>query len=576
MQNILTVFLSLFIAACGADTVNHDAMARSAAVAESVFINGRIYSHAVSTRTVQAMAIAEGHFIAVGDNDTINALVGPATEIVDLRGAAVFPGLIDAHAHPFQGAEKMLYQCNFPFSAAPDEVAQAIKACAEDPNVPEWIRGGQWSSDFFVNNKIDSPREFLDAVSGGHPVFLEDDSAHHAWVNSRALELAGITADTLDPDGGTFVRDSTGMPNGVLLENAGRIVYEWVEDYTHKQNVATIAKASEIANGFGVTAFGEARTPEAILAAYQEVDNAGLLNVHALLYQQSFFGDSLVLEPVDAFNDRASKYASKNTDAKAIKFFLDGVPTASRSALMLAPYTKDPMHPHDTLGMQMIPTDQLDMAVMAFDKAGYRIKIHTAGDGSVRLALNAVEKARAINGAGHPVSLAHAGYISGEDLPRFKALNVAADFSPYLWYPRPIIDSVLQAVGPRGDFYWPTRDVMASGALITGGSDWPAAAADMNPWPAIEALVTRRNPITNGEASFWPEQAVDLDQALTLWTRDAAFVLGLGDIAGAIEPGLSADFLILPSDPHAIAIESVSEILPTETWFSGRRVWPAQ
>lgn len=576
MQKILTVCLSLLIAACGADTVNQDATAPSAAVAEIVFVNGRIYSHAVSTRTAQAMAIADGHFIAVGGNDVVTALIAPSTEVVDLAGAAVFPGLIDAHAHPFQGAEKTLYQCNFPFSATPDEVAQAIKACAEDPNVAEWIRGGQWSSDFFVNNEIDSPREFLDAVSGGHPVFLEDDSAHHAWVNSRALELAGITADTPDPDGGVFVRDSTGMPNGVLLENAGRLVYEWVEDYTHEQNVATIAKASEIANGFGVTAFGEARTPEAILAAYQEVDNAGLFNVHALLYQQSFFGDSLALEPVDAFNARASQYASKNTDAKAIKFFLDGVPTASRSALMLAPYTKDPMHPHDTLGMQMIPTDQLDAAVMAFDKAGYRIKIHTAGDGSVRLALNAVEKARVANGVGHPVSLAHAGYISEADLPRFKALNVAADFSPYLWYPRPIIDSVLQAVGPRGDFYWPTRDVMESGALITGGSDWPAAAADMNPWPAIEALVTRRNPITHGEASFWPEQAVNLDQALTLWTRDAAFVLGLADIAGAIEPGLSADFLILPSDPHAIAIESVSEVLPTETWFAGRRVWPAQ
>jgi hypothetical protein len=550
--------------------------------ADTVVINAKVYTDGSSSDVREAFAIQDGRFLAVDSTAAVREFVGDATQVIDAQGAVVFPGLIDAHVHPSMGGQKVLYMCNFAFDATPAELANTIEECAQAPNAPDWIVGGQWSSNFFVDHDIASPRQFLDAVSGDHPVFLDDDSAHHGWANTKALKLAGIplSAEAKDPIGGVYVRDSNGIPNGVLLESAAGVVSSMIPPYTLTQQAAGIAAVSDIANSYGVTAFGDARVPEMAMHAYKLADEAGELNIHAVLYQQSYGhgGEPEPLESVATYDERAIEYGSENLKTRAIKFFLDGVPTASRSALMVAPYTTDAQHPEATLGMQMIATEELERAVLRFDAAGYLIKIHTAGDGAVRIALDAIESARGTNGApGQPISLAHAGYIDPADLPRFRALNAVADFSPYLWYPRPIIDSVLQAVGsPRGEQYWPTRDLLNSGALINGGSDWPAAAADMNPWPALESLVTRQHP-TNGTASkFWAEQSVSLDEAIVLWTTQPALILGIEDEAGSIAAGKSADFIMLNQDIHNIPIDAISETSPLQTWFRGRQVFESK
>ena len=550
--------------------------------ADTVVINAKVYTDGSSSDVREAFAIQDGRFLAVDSTAAVREFVGDATQVIDAQGAVVFPGLIDAHVHPSMGGQKVLYMCNFAFDTTPNQLANTIEECAKAPDAPNWIVGGQWSSNFFVDHDIASPREFLDAVSGDHPVFLDDDSAHHGWANTKALKLAGIplSAEAKDPIGGVYVRDSNGIPNGVLLESAAGVVSSMIPPYTLTQQAAGIAAVSNIANSYGVTAFGDARVPEMAMHAYKLADEAGELNIHAVLYQQSYGhgGEPEPLESVATYDERAIEYGSENLKTRAIKFFLDGVPTASRSALMVAPYTTDAQHPEATLGMQMIATEELERAVLRFDAAGYLIKIHTAGDGAVRIALDAIESARGTNGApGQPISLAHAGYIDPADLPRFRALNAVADFSPYLWYPRPIIDSVLQAVGsPRGEQYWPTRDLLNSGALINGGSDWPAAAADMNPWPALESLVTRQHP-TNGTASkFWAEQSVSLDEAIVLWTTQPALILGIEDEAGSIAVGKSADFILLNQDIHNIPIDAISETSPLQTWFRGRQVFESK
>jgi predicted amidohydrolase YtcJ len=551
-------------------------------MADTVLINAKVYIDGSSGEVREALAIQSGKFLAVDSTAAVLALVDDATKVIDAQGAAVFPGLIDAHVHPSMGGQKVLYMCNFAFDATPEALAQTIEGCAQAPDAPEWIVGGQWNSNFFVDHDIPSPRAFLDAVSGDHPVFLDDDSAHHGWANTKALTLAGIplTAEAENPAGGVYVRDPNGIPNGVLLEAAAGVVSAVIPPYTLTQQAAGIAAVSNIANSYGVTAFGDARVPEMAMRAYKAADDAGKLNIHAVLYQQSYGhgGELEPLEPVSTYDQRASQFGSDNLKTNAIKFFLDGVPTASRSALMVAPYTTDAKHPDETLGMQMIATEELKQAVLRFDAAGYLIKIHTAGDGAVRVALDAIEHARTINGApGQPISLAHAGYIDPADLPRFSALNAVADFSPYLWYPRPIIDSVLQAVGsPRGEQYWPTRDLLDSGALVNGGSDWPAAAADMNPWPAIESLVTRRHPTSGIASEFWAEQGVSLDEAIVLWTSQPAIILGIESEAGSIAVGKSADFVILNQDIHNVPIEAVSETAPLQTWFRGRQVFVSE
>lgn len=200
----ICLMTSAGVVGCGGDTPPASpGNAVTEMAADTVVLNARVYTDGTSDSLQQAFAIRDGVFAAVGSNEDIQILVGDATSVIDAQGKAVTPGLMDAHVHPFQGGEKTLYMCNFAFTTTPEELAAIIQGCAEDPNAPEWLVGGQWSSNFFVDNDIESPRAFLDAVSNGHPVFLDDDSAHHGWANTRALELAGIelSASTPRPPG---------------------------------------------------------------------------------------------------------------------------------------------------------------------------------------------------------------------------------------------------------------------------------------------------------------------------------------------------------------------------------------
>ena len=169
--------------------------------------------------------------------------------------------------------------------------------------------------------------------------------------------------------------------------------------------------------------------------------------------------------------------------------------------------------------------------------------------------------------------IAHAGYIHPDDLPRFVALNVTVDLSPYLWFPRPIINSVVAALGERAYDYWPIRDLLESGANLAAGSDWPSVAESLNPWPAIEALVTRRNPYTDAAEALWPEQAITLNQALQIFTLDGALAYRLEDLTGSIEVGKSADFIVLDQHLFEVPIESVGSTQVMMTYFEGRKVY---
>jgi predicted amidohydrolase YtcJ len=543
------------------------------APAELVLDNGRIYTLDSEQPWAEAVAIREGRFVFVGGNEEAAAYVGENTQVIDLGGKMAMPGINDTHSHPWQGGVKLLYQCNFPFSATPDEIAVIVKGCVSANPDAEWIKGGQWTSDFFDIHDLGSPRQWLDAISGDTAIFFEDDSAHNAWVNSKALELAGIGRDVPDPPGGFFLRDADGGPNGVLLETAKPLVEKAVPDLSPAENLAGLARAVEEANAFGITGFAEARTPPEISAVYQQLDSEGRLTVHATTYLQTPPGprsDSLDVAPLVEI---AERHASGRVHTRFAKIFLDGVPTSSRTASMLAPYVVNEEYPEETRGSLLIEPEALAEDVTKLDAAGFTVKIHTAGDGSVRTALDAIEAARKANGNQNlPHSLGHAGYVDPTDLPRFSELNVTAEFSPYLWYPRPIIDSVVGAVGERGSRYWPTRDLLATGARLSIGSDWPSAAADMNPWPAMEALVTRRNPYQDGTESFWPEQAVSLQEAIKIFTLTGAKAHQLDGLTGSIEPGKSADLIVLDRQLFDIPIEDISDTRVEQTFFAGERV----
>jgi len=544
------------------------------AAADTVLTNGQIYTVNSTGPWVEAVAIKDGKYVFIGDAESAAVYIGDDTEIIDLEGKMAMPGVNETHAHSWQGGTKELYECNFSFSATPDEIAEIVQGCVEAGTGATWITGGQWTSSFFTNNDIGSPKEWLDQFSGDKAIYFEDDATHNAWVNSRALELAGIDADTPNPDGGTFVRDENGEPNGLVFETAKPIVEKAIPDLTHEQNVAAIAEAVRLANSFGLTGIHEARTPPEVSRAYQQLDQEGRLTAYAITNMQTPRGQRSESFDVTELEAVAEKYASTHVYTKFAKFFLDGVPTVSRSGYMLELYLINEEYPEATHGDLLIEQDALTTDLIELDKRGFTAKMHAAGDGAVRVALDAIEQVRKTNGAsGLRHEIAHAGYIHPDDLPRFAELNVTADLSPYLWFPRPINESILDAIGERALDYWPIRDLLESGANVAAGSDWPSVAESVNPWPAIEALVTRRNPYTNGEEALWPEQAITLEQALKIFTLDGARAYRLEEQTGSIEPGKSADLIVLNQNLFEVPIESVSETTINKTFFEGRVVF---
>lgn len=556
------------------ETATAPAATATVQAADLVLTNGKIYTVNPEQPWAQAVAISDGKYRYIGDASGVGDLVGDDTRVIDLAGKMAMPGINDAHVHPMQGSMKDLFECNFPFTATPDDIAAAISACVADRPDAVWIRGGQWGSDFFVDNDIPNPREWLDAVSGDKAIYLADDALHNAWFNSKALEILGVTADTPNPPGVEILHDpQSGEPNGVVLEVFGWLLTN-LEDWPRADYLKGAAHAVSVANSFGITGMKGASASNSQITGFIDLDKEGGMTVHYAGSLQTPYGHRE--EPLDVaeLEARRDQLKSTNVDTRFVKLFMDGVPTASRTAAMLAPYTAAEPGAELTDGALHISETVLTQDLIALDKAGFTVKIHTAGDRSVRVALNAIEAARKANGNKElRHELAHAGYISDQDLPRFAELNAVADLSPYIWSPSPIIQSVVNAVGsPRGEQYWPVKSLIESGAPLLAGSDWPAAAANMSPWAAIEALVTRTDPVSDYPGSLWPEEAISLEQALEIFTRQSAMALRLGEQTGSIEIGKSADLIVLNQNLFDVPVTAVSDTQVERVLFEGQVV----
>lgn len=550
----------------------------AATVADTIYHNARFYTVDDTRPWAEAVAIRNGRYVYVGSAEGVKAWQGTGTELIDLGGAMAMPGINDAHVHAQRGGVKNLYECNFPFSAVPEQIAARVAECVRDNPDALWIRGGQWDGGFFDNHDIGSPREFLDAVSGDKAVILNDDSHHNGWVNSRALQLVGIDASTPDPADGTIVRDPvTGEPNGLLVEGAEQSVSDQLPAWTDEQLRSGTLEAMAIANRFGITGMKEAYASPRAMAAFQHLDLHGQASVHMALAIETPYGHREQPLDYDRIDQLQQQYQSDNVHTRFVKVFMDGVPTSSRTAAMLTPYTAAEGDESPGTGMLHLPADLLTRDLIELDKRGYTVKIHAAGDRSVRVVLDAIAAARKANGeSGLRHELAHAGYIDDSDLPRFAALGAVADLSPYLWHPSPIIDSVVAAVGsPRGEHYFPIKALLEAGAPVLAGSDWPAAVETIDPWPGIETMVTRRDPRGQHPGTFWPEQAISLQQTLRIFTLEGARALGLTDTTGSIEVGKSADLIALDRDLFAIAADDISEARVKLTLFQGRPVYRA-
>lgn len=548
----------------------------SGCLADQVFVNGAIYTQDPAQLWVEGFAITGGRYIAVGTNAAVQELVGPQTRVVDLKGRMVMPGLIDDHVHAVDGALGELYDCIFASTATPAQIRQILSKCVINAPEGTWVSAGYWASDFFKHYRITSPRRWLDKLSGDRPMILRDDTGHNVWANSAALRRAGVRYDTADPTGGHFERQGGSLePDGIAFEAAAEKIQAAVAAPTPEKYQQSVMHAQELAHRFGIIGLKEADASTPTIAAYQAADQKGELHLYvatciSTLAMQDKPDTVLNFDAIDQVH---AAYHSGLVATDFVKIYLDGVPTSARTAAMLEPYLPD-ADGKRVWGDLHVNPDVLAKDVVELDRRGYTVKMHAAGDRAIRVGLDAIEAARHANPGGKlRHELAHAGYISPEDIGRFVKLNAVAEFSPVIWYPSPIIDAVNEAVGERAKHYWPMRSLLATHAPLAAGSDWPSVVPSMDPWGGIEAMVTRSDPYHPSVQTLWPEEALGLADALRIYTLGGAAALRRESETGSIIVGKSADFIVLDRNLFKVAANQISKVQVQMTFFQGRAVY---
>ncbi|MFF4017342.1 amidohydrolase [Streptomyces sp. NPDC001843] len=548
---------------------------QAAGPADLVLTGGPAHTVDAARSRATAVAVRGGRITAVG-HDEVHELIGPGTEVVDLAGKLLLPGFQDAHVHP-QGAGLELGLCHLGDTVDPTEYLRRIRAYADEHPDAEWITGGGWSMEAFPGGSPTAAD--LDAVVPHRPVFLPNRDHHGAWVNSRALQRAGIDARTPDPVDGRIERDADGTPTGMLQEGAVHLVGRLVPDPTPEEQLAALLRAQAVLHSHGVTAWQDAivgtytnMTDPA--PAYHAALDRGLLT--ARVVGALWWDRERGAEQIPELGARREELSRGRFRATTVKIMQDGI-AENHTAAMLDPYLTGCGCASDNSGISFVEPGELKKYVTELDALGFQVHFHALGDRAVREALDAVEAARTANGwrdTRH--HLAHLQVVHPDDVPRFRALGAGANLQMLWAAHEPQMDELtLPFLGAeRGRRQYPFGDLLRAGATTAAGSDWPVSSPD--PLQAIHVAVNRVSPqAPAGTPAFLLGQRLDLGAAVAAYTAGSAYVNHLDHITGSIAVGKSADLVVLDRDPFAGPPEEIAATRVLQTFVEGRRVHAA-
>jgi len=532
--------------------------------ADLIVTGGRVYVGSTGAFE-EALAIRGARIVRVGSRTDVEGLRGPLTVVLDARGGSVVPGFNDAHVH-LLGAGLSLGNVQLddgPF----DRIASRIRAFAAAHPERPWIVGSGWYYDSFPGKM--PTRQQLDALVPDRPAYLTADDGHTAWVNTRALQLAGITKDTPDPRNGIIVRDPvTGEPTGVLEETAKLAVARLLPVASRSERLDAIREAIREAQRVGVTSVQTTNGTAEEVALYDELRGSGDLGVRVLV---SLWTTPDVSES-DA--DRLDALRTAHRDdpivrVSAVKIMLDGVVEA-HTAAMLAPYAD-----RDTSGTPRYTAAELDRAVTLLDGRGWQVWTHAIGDRAVRMALDAyanAARANALPARDRRHRIEHVETLDPQDIPRFAALGVIASQQPIHSNPAPSqLPAWAEKIGPeRATRGWAYATLLRSGAYLAFGTDWPVTPLD--PRLGLHVATTRTAPDGYPEGGWLPGERLTLGQAIDAYTTGSAYASFDEQQKGRLAPGMLADVVVLTTDVFAPG----AKVLDTSvafTIFNGKVVF---
>jgi predicted amidohydrolase YtcJ len=538
--------------------------------ATTIFRNGSVFDGR-RHRPGWAVAVAGGRIAVAGPQEQVGEYAAAAAEVVDLAGGLLLPGFQDAHVHPVQGGLERI-RCNLSGLASQEDYLAAVKAYAEANPDRSWICGGGWSLAAFGPQGPTAAE--LDSVVPDRPVFLPNRDHHGAWLNSRAMELAGIDGRTPDPADGRIERDRHGRPTGSLHEGAMALVDHAIGDTSDDELYRALMVAQEYLHSLGITAW-----QDAILG-----DFAGLVDPSST-YLRAVDSDRLTarvrgalwwergkgVEQVETMRERRRVLPRGRFRAGAVKVMQDGI-AENHTAAMTAPYLDGCGCRTANAGLSFLDPAVLREGVTRLDAAGFQVHVHAIGDRAVREALDAFEAARTTNG-GNDLRhhIAHLQLVHPRDRPRFAELGVVANIQP-LW--AHLDDQMVELTVPylereRVSWQYPFADLVRAGTRLAAGSDWPVSTPD--PLRGIHVAVNRwayGEPGPAGSEPFLAEQALTLEQAFAAYTSGSAFVNHL-DRTGRIEPGMLADLAILDRDPFTGDAAEIGAASVVATYVEG-------
>lgn len=540
------------------------------AAADVIVINGDVYTVDPSAPRAEAFAVEGGRFIAIGTTTEIEGLADANTRVIDAGGNTVTPGFIDGHSH-ISGNSPHVAGVDISYLADKNDWLRLIKEADERMPEGEWITGGGW--DHTLSDAIFPTREMLDAIVPDRPIFLNHIDMHYAWVNSKALELAGVTADTPVPPGGEIVLDpETGEPSGILLEGAQGLVSSAIPDRSDDQRHEGLAAMYQYANSFGITGLhqmGELRDYLHIV----ENDDPTLRVWYGEWGRRGVDIDTKLVEILAAKADTAARVAATGREAEVgplldlgyVKLINDGVLSA-HTAVLLEDYADRP----GWTGEYIADPETLSMQVSKVTAAGLPVAIHSIGDAAVRAALDAFEENRD-NVVPYPNRIEHIELVHPDDIQRFLELGVVASMQPN--HATNSIAYVPERVGLERTaraYVW--RAMIDAGVPLVFGADYNTSP--LNPLVQIADAVFRESPFGFNDGEPWhPEQAVGFDDALLAYTQAGANMTPWKDEIGSISVGKWADFVVLDGVVPQPMDASFRDLAVDVTYFAGREIY---
>ena len=504
-----------------------------------------------------ALAVREGRVLATGNTDLADQY--PSATLRDGNGKTMLPGLIDAHGH-ISSLGYALLSIDVRGLQSAEQVAKNVAAYgAKNPDL-SWIQGRGWNQVLWPGKQFPNMAD-LDAEITDRPVWLERIDGHAGWANKKAMELAGITRDTVSPPGGEIIYDQQGEPSGILIDNAMRLMVDIIPAPNTAEIKLALDAVSQHLLSLGITSAHDAGVLSSEHKVYRQLADNGEMRVRIYGMYSSTEDDLQQVLNAGHSSDSRDMYS-----VRSIKIYTDGA-LGSRGAAMLEPYSDRPDH----RGLLLTSREELQRLFKLAINADFQIAIHAIGDQGNRIGLDVLEQAYESFGGRHlRHRMEHSQVVALSDIPRFKSLDVIPSMQPtHATSDMNMAEDRIGAERLKGAYAW--QSFLKQGSRVVSGSDFPIELA--NAFHGIHAAVTRQDKNNQPEAGWIPEEAMSLEDTMRSFSIDAAWAAHQEDSLGSLTPGKWADFILLDQDIYQIPARDIWKTQVLETWLAGELVY---